>query len=76
MIIKTKMINSNLIALDPSQFKQLVELASMNEVIEVMDIQDDLPIESIMKLQESSASLDFLYNSKEDIYTVNDISHY
>jgi hypothetical protein len=75
MIIKTKMINSNLIALDTSQFKQSVELASMNEVIEVMDTQDDLPIESIMKLQESSASLDFLYDSKEDIYTVKDISH-
>lgn len=38
--------------------------------IDIVEIENDLPVEGIMKLAEKGKSFDFLKNKKENIYTI------
>ncbi|MBM4166977.1 MAG: hypothetical protein FJ218_08705 [Ignavibacteria bacterium] len=37
------------------------------------EIEDDIPIEGIMHIAEIGGAFDFLYDEREDIYTINDL---
>ena len=48
-------------------------MAKKVDEIEIDEIINDLPIEGLMRLAETSGAFDFLEDEKEDIYTVDDL---
>ena len=73
LTIKARKIGGNKGLIDMNDLYLLVECAKKIEKINLSIIEDELPIEGIMKLQEQSGAFDFLDDPREDIYTVNDL---
>ena len=63
--------------------KTLIDMAKKVDEIEINEViaeevegsyhDNDLPIEGLMRLAETSGAFDFLKDEKEDIYTVDDL---
>ena len=51
----------------------LIDVAKKVYEVEIDEVRNDLPIEGLMMLEETSGAFDFLKNEKEDIYTVDDL---
>ena len=51
----------------------LIDVAKKVDEIEIDEIINDLPIEGLMRLAETSGAFDFLEDEKEDIYRVDDL---
>ena len=51
----------------------LIDAAQKVDEVEINEIRNDLPIEGLMILEETSGAFDFLKDEKEDIYTVDDL---
>lgn len=65
-----------------SKFKVLIERKSLQELIrkvtklekvEVTETQLDLPLVGIMTLAEKNKAFRFLYDKREDVYTISDV---
>lgn len=50
----------------------LIDVAKKRDEIEIDEAVNDLPIEGLMMLTETSGAFDFLKDEKEDIYTVDE----
>ena len=70
---KIERISQNQAIINWDDLKTLVNVAKKVDKVEIDEIKDDLPIEGIMMLVETSGALDFLKDEKEDIYTVDDL---
>mgnify|MGYP001561453335 CR=1 FL=1 len=53
--------------------KTLIDVAKKVDEIEIDEVINDIPIEGLMMLAETSGAFDFLKDEKEDIYTVDDL---
>ena len=53
--------------------KKLIEKVRKFDEVELKVLEEDIATEGIMKLEEQSGSFDFLYDEREDIYSVNDL---
>ncbi len=73
LTIKAKKVGANKGLINISDLYLLIERANKIEKIDLSIIEDELPVEGIMKLQEQSGAFDFLDDPREDIYTVNDL---
>lgn len=51
----------------------LIHAAKKEDEIEIDEVINDLPIEGLMMLAETSGAFDFLKDEKENIYTVDDL---
>ena len=58
---------------DQEELRRLVEVARRVEEVELVEVTDDLPIDGLMRLAQSSGSFDFLADPREDIYTLDDL---
>ncbi len=64
---------SSSVVLPIDQFNLLVDQARKSGEVSVKEVNDDVPIDALMKLQEQSGAFDFLNVQEENIYTVNDV---
>ena len=71
--IKANIISPDKVILEMSDFYRLIEKVNLVETVELIKIEDEIPIESLMNLSENSGSLDFLNDPLENIYTVDDL---
>ncbi len=55
------------------ELQRLIDVARQVEEVEVIELQDDLPVEGLMRLVEDAGSFSFLADPREDIYSVNDL---
>jgi hypothetical protein len=58
---------------DREELQQLIEVARRVEDVELIEVHDDLPVEALMRLAQEGKSFDFLNDSREDIYTLDDL---
>jgi hypothetical protein len=58
---------------DRAELDRLIEVARQVEDVEVVEVQDDLPVEGLMSLALEGGSLTYLADPCEDIYSVNDL---
>jgi hypothetical protein len=58
---------------DRGELQQLIEIARQVEEVELVEVQDDLPAEGLMRLAQEGGSFDFLEDPRENIYTLNDL---
>ncbi len=70
--IETSTIPPDKVLLNKEQFMKLVENARKIEEVIIKEIEF-LTTNEIMKMQLDSGAFDFLFDEKEDIYTVNDL---
>lgn len=70
---KIEKISQNQAIVSFEALKSLLNMAKKVDEIEVEEIVNDLPIEGLMMLSESSNSLDFLKDEREDIYSIDDL---
>ena len=71
--LKIEKISPNQAIIDLETLKALINIAKKVDEIEIAEVTNDLPIEGLMKLAETSGALDFLKDEREDIYTVGDL---
>jgi hypothetical protein len=70
--IETSTIPPDKILLNKDQFLRLVENARKIDEVVVTEVEL-LTTDEIMKMQMESGAFNFLFDEKEDIYTVNDL---
>ena len=58
---------------DREELQRLIDVARKVEEVELIDLQDDLPTEGMMRLVQEGGSFRFLEDSREDIYTLSDL---
>lgn len=58
---------------DRGELQRLIDVARQVEEVELIEVQDDLPTEGLMRLVKESGSLSFLADPREDVYTLNDL---
>ena len=58
--------------MDREELQRLIDVARKVEKVELIDLQDDLPTEGLMRLVQEGGSFRFLEDSREDIYTLSD----
>jgi len=58
---------------DRAELEQLVAVARQVEDVELIEVQDDLPAEGVMRLAQEGGSFSFLAEPREDVYTLNDL---
>lgn len=73
MLLQSRFISNNLVLLTKEQFQELVVLARKLTNVDIVELENDLPIEGLMYLQEKDRTLDFLNEPDENIYSVNDL---
>lgn len=59
--------------LPTKDLRRLIKLARSVERVELVETQNDLPVEGLMKLAEQGKAFEFLEHAQEDIYTVKDL---
>ena len=52
---------------------KLIEAARKVEEVEVVEFDDDLPAEGLMRIATEGGSFQFLEDPREDLYTVDDL---
>lgn len=58
---------------DRTELQRLIEVARQVEEVELIEVQDDLPAEGLMRLVQEGGSFSFLADPREDVYTLNDL---
>ena len=58
---------------DRKELERLVEVARRVEEVELVEVNDDLPVEGLMQLVQDGGSFGFLADPREDIYTLDDL---
>ena len=58
---------------DRTELQCLINVARQVEEVELIEVQDDLPGEGLMRLAQEGGSLNFLADPREDVYTLNDL---
>jgi len=58
---------------DRAELQQLINVARQVEEVELIEVEDDLPIEGLMRLVQEGESFNFLADPREDVYTLNDL---
>ena len=71
--IHTRKLDEHHVVIAESELRSLIEVARQISPVEVEEAVDDLPVEGLMRLAESSGALDFLLDEREDIYSVDDL---
>ncbi|MBC8230842.1 hypothetical protein H8E77_14930 [bacterium] len=71
--VKIERISQNQAIISLEALNTLIDVAKKVDEIEIDEIRNDLPIEGLMMLEETSGAFDFLKDEKEDIYTVDDL---
>ena len=59
--------------LPTKDLRKLIKLARSVETVELVETQNDLPAEGLMKLAEDGKAFEFLDDFREDIYNVKDL---
>ncbi len=71
--ITLRRVNGDMVILDSKDFGELVKRAKTVEEVIIEEVEDDLPVEGLMKLVEQDDAFAFLHDPAEDIYTVDDL---
>lgn len=58
---------------DRGELQRLIDVARQVEEVELIEVQDDLPAEGLMRLVQEGGSFSFLADPREDVYTLNDL---
>ena len=58
---------------DRGELQRLIEVARQVEKVELIEIQEDLPTEGLMRLVQEGGSFSYLADPREDVYTLNDL---
>lgn len=58
---------------DRADLERLIDVARQVEEVELIEVQDDLPTEGLMRLAQEGGSFSFLADPREDVYTLNDL---
>ena len=66
-------IKGDRVVLENKDFDELVERAKTVEEIVIEEVDDDLPVEGLMKLVEQDDAFAFLRDPAEDIYSEDDL---
>ena len=56
-----------------SDLQSLITVARQVASVQFEESEDNLPIEGLMGLAETSGAFDFLLDEREDIYTIDDL---
>jgi len=59
--------------IDRAELQRLIDAARRVEEVELIEVQDDLPTEGLMRLVQEGGSFEFLADPREEIYTLNDL---
>lgn len=51
----------------------LIEAARQVDEVELIEGDDDVPADCLMRLVEGAGSFEYLLDSREDLYSVNDL---
>jgi hypothetical protein len=70
---KIEQISQNQAIISLEALKTLIDAAKKVDEIEIDEVINDIPIDGLMMLAETSGAFDFLKDEKEDIYTVDDL---
>jgi len=71
--LHTQQIGAEKALVDRAELLRLVDVARRVEEVELIEIQDDLPTEALIRLVEEAGSFSFLEDPQEDVYTLNDL---
>jgi len=71
--VHTQQVGTEKALVDRAELQRLVDVARQVEEVEVIEVQDDLPAEGLMRLVQETGSFSFLEDSREDVYTLNDL---
>ncbi len=71
--VHTQQVGTEKALVDRKELQRLVEVARQVEEVEVIEVQDDLPVEGLMRLVQDGGSFDFLADPREDIYSLEDL---
>ena len=71
--VKIERISQNQAIISLEDLNTLINVAKKVDEVDIDEIRNDLPIEGLMMLEETSGAFDFLKDEKEDIYTVDDL---
>ena len=71
--VKIERISQNQAIISLEDLNTLINVAKKVDEVDIAEIRNDLPIEGLMMLEETSGAFDFLKDEKEDIYTVDDL---
>lgn len=55
------------------RLQHLIAVARQVEEVELIEVQDDLPADGLMRLVQEGGSFSFLADPREDVYTLNDL---
>jgi len=58
---------------DRGELQRLIEVARQVEKVELIEVQEDLPTEGLMRLVQEGGSFSYLADPREDVYTLNDL---
>ena len=71
--LKIEKVSPTKVLVERKSLLKLIRNARQVEAVDVSETELDLPLEGIMRLAEEGRSLDFLYDKREDIYTISDL---
>ena len=71
--VHTQQVGPEKALVDRGELQRLIEVARQGEEVEVIEVQDDLPTEGLMRLVEEGGSFSYLADPREDVYTLNDL---
>jgi hypothetical protein len=58
---------------DRTELQQLIDVARQVEEVELIEVQNDLPAEGLMRLAQEGGSFSSLADPREEVYTLNDL---
>jgi len=73
LTIALRRIQGDRVVLESADFNELVQRAKRIEEVVIEEVDNDLPVEGLMKLVEEDEAFAFLHDPAEDIYTENDL---
>jgi hypothetical protein len=71
--VHAQAVDSEKAIVDRAELQRLIAVARQVEEVELIEIQDDLPAEGLMRLVQEGGGLGFLADPREDVYTLNDL---
>ncbi len=69
LTVKYNKVSRSKVLVERKTLLALIRAARVTETVEIEEDKTDIPIEGIMNLAMQGKSFDFLYDSREDIYT-------
>ncbi len=71
--VHAQQVDSERALVDRAELERLIAVARQVEEVELIEVQDDLPAEGLMRLVQGGGSFSFLADPREDVYTLNDL---